>query len=80
MPRRGRPYRTRPRTWIPSDTSAAIQMRKVDAFTAEAELSLAGRIVGRTRRVFSQDGQTMTIELRRNAPAVVNNVTVYRRR
>ena len=43
-------------------------MRKVDPFTAEAELSLPGRIVGRTRRVLSQDGQTMTIELRRNAP------------
>jgi hypothetical protein len=63
-----------------SDTSDAIRMRKVDPFTAEAELSLPGRIVGRTRRVISQDGQTMTIELRRNAPVVVNNVTVYRRR
>jgi hypothetical protein len=63
-----------------SDTSDAIRMRKVDAFTAEAELSLAGRIVGGTRRVISQDGQTMTIELHRNAPVVVNNVTVYRRR
>ena len=63
-----------------SDTSDAIRMRKVDAFTAEAELSLAGRNVGRTRRVISQDGQTMTIELHRTAPVVVNNVTVYRRR
>ena len=63
-----------------SDTSDAIRMRKVDAFTAEAELSLAGRNVGRTRRVISQDGQTMTIELHRDAPVVVNNVTVYRRR
>ena len=40
-----------------SDTSDAIRMPKVDAFTAEAELSLAGRNVGRTRRVISQDGQ-----------------------
>jgi hypothetical protein len=63
-----------------SDTSDAIRMRKVDTFTAEAELSLAGRNVGRTRRVISQDGQTMTIELHRTAPVVVNNVTVYRRR
>jgi hypothetical protein len=63
-----------------SDTSDAIRMRKVDAFTAEAELSLGGRNVGRTRRVISQDGQTMTIELNRTAPVVVNNVTVYRRR
>jgi hypothetical protein len=63
-----------------SDTSDAIRMRKVDAFTAEADLSLAGRNVGRTRRVISQDGQTMTIELHRTAPAVVDNVTVYRRR
>jgi hypothetical protein len=63
-----------------SDTSDAIRMRKVDAFTAEAELSLAGRIVGGTRRVISRDGQRMTIELHRDAPVVVNNVTVYRRR
>jgi hypothetical protein len=63
-----------------SDTSDAIRMRKVDAFTAEAELSLAGLNVGQTRRVISQDGQTMTIELHRTAPVVVNNVTVYRRR
>jgi hypothetical protein len=63
-----------------SDTSDAIRMRKVDGFTAEAELSLAGRNVGRTRRVVSQDGQTMTIELHRSAPTVVDNVTVYRRR
>ena len=55
-------------------------MRKVDAFTAEADLSLGGRTVGRTRRVISKDGQTMTIELHRTAPVVVNNVTVYRRR
>jgi hypothetical protein len=63
-----------------SDTSDAVRMRKVDGFTAEAELSLAGRVVGRTRRVISQDGQTMTIELHRTAPVAVNNVTVYRRR
>ena len=63
-----------------SGTTDAIRMRKVDAFTAEAELSFAGRNVGRTRRVISRDGQTMTIELHRDAPVVVNNVTVYRRR
>ncbi len=63
-----------------SDTTDAVRMRKVDAFTAEAELSFAGRNVGRTRRVIAQDGQTMTIELHRNAPVAVNNVTVYRRR
>ena len=63
-----------------SDTADTVRMRKVDAFTAEADLSLAGRNVGRTRRVISKDGQTMTIELHRSAPVVVNNVTVYRRR
>jgi len=63
-----------------SETSDAIRMRQIDAFTAEAELSLAGRVVGQTRRVVSPDGMTMTITLRRDAPVAVNNVTVYRRR
>jgi hypothetical protein len=63
-----------------SQTSDEIRMRKIDAFTAEAELSLAGHVVGQTRRVVSSDGMTMTIMLRRDAPVAVNNVTVYRRR
>ena len=63
-----------------SETSDAIRMRKIDAYTAEADLSLNGRVVGRTRRVVSRDGQTMTITLRREAPVRVTNELIYRRR
>ena len=63
-----------------SDTSDAVRMRKIDTFTAEAQLSLGGRVVGQTRRAIAPDGQTMTITLKRDAPVVVTNVTVYRRR
>jgi hypothetical protein len=63
-----------------SQTSDAIRMRKVDAYTAEAVLLLGGSIVGQTSRVVAQDRRTMTITLRRTAPVVVNDVTVYRRR
>ena len=63
-----------------SETSDAIRMRKVDPNTAEAELFLDGRVVGQTRRVISDDGEIMTITLKRTAPVAVSNVTVYRRR
>jgi hypothetical protein len=63
-----------------SETSDSVRMRKVDANTAEAVLSLGGKIVGRTRRVVSADGRTMTITLNRDFPVAVTNVTVYRRR
>ena len=63
-----------------SRTSDAVRMRKVDDYTAEAVLLLGGRVVGRTRRVISRDGRSMTITLHRDAPVVVNNVIVYRRR
>ncbi len=63
-----------------SETSDAVRMKKVDAYTAEAVLSLGGRVVGQTSRVVARDGQTMTITLRRTAPTAVTNVTVYRRR
>lgn len=63
-----------------SETSDAVRMRKIDEYTVEAELSQNGRIVGRTRRVVSRDGQTMTITLRRELPVRVTNELVYRRR
>ena len=44
------------------------------------EYVITAAVTGRTRRVISQDGQAMTIELHRDAPVAVNNVTVYRRR
>jgi hypothetical protein len=63
-----------------SQTSDAIRMRRVDTYTSEAVLSLAGRVVGQTRRVIARDGRTMTISLQRTEPVVVNDVIVYRRR
>jgi hypothetical protein len=62
-----------------SETSDAVRMRKIDDYTVEGELSQNGRVVGRTRRVVSRDGQTMTITLRREIPTRVTNELVYRR-
>ena len=62
-----------------SQQTDAIRLKFVDSYTAEGELSYQGKPVGRTRRVVSKDGMTMTITLNRTAPAVVNNVFVYRR-
>src|SRR5688572_1602119 len=62
-----------------SETSDAVRMRKIDDYTVEGELSQNGRVVGRTRRVVSRDGQTMTITLRREIPTRVTNDLVYRR-
>jgi hypothetical protein len=62
-----------------SQQTDAIRLKIVDRFTAEGELSYQGKPVGRTRRVVSQDGMTMTITLDRTAPATVHNVFVYRR-
>ena len=56
-----------------------IRMRKVDAYTAESNLSFGGKPVGVTRRVVSKDGQTLTITLERTAPTAVHNVEVFRR-
>jgi hypothetical protein len=62
-----------------SSQTDAIKLRKVDAYTAESQLSLAGKVVGQARRVITRDGQTMTITLERTAPMPVKNVEVYRR-
>ena len=62
-----------------SETSDAVRMRKIDDYTVEGELSQNGRVVGRTRRVVSRDGQTMTITLQREIPTRVTNELVYRR-
>ena len=62
-----------------SQQTDAIRLKIVDRYTAEGELSYQGKPVGRTRRVVSQDGMTMTITLDRTAPATVHNVFVYRR-
>jgi hypothetical protein len=62
-----------------SETSDAVRMRKIDDYTVEGELAQNGRVVGRTRRVVSRDGRTMTITLRREIPTRVTNELVYRR-
>jgi hypothetical protein len=55
----------------------AIQMRKIDARTAESTLTLGGKVVGTAKRVISPDGKTMTITVRRDQPTPLNNVSVY---
>ena len=62
-----------------SQQTDAIRLKIVDRFTAEGELSYQGKSVGRTRRVVSKDGMTMTITLDRTAPTAVHDVFVYRR-
>jgi hypothetical protein len=54
----------------------AIALKKVDAYTAEASLTHAGKVIGTARRVISKDRKTMTITFR-DARGVVNNVAVY---
>jgi hypothetical protein len=56
-----------------------VLLKRIDAYTAEAILSHAGRVYGTARRVIAQSGNTMTITFRReNAPeATINNVAVY---
>ena len=62
-----------------SQQTDEIRMRRVDPYTAESNLSYGGKSVGRTRRVVSKDGQTMTITLDRTAPTMVHNVDVFKR-
>ncbi|HEY7449009.1 MAG TPA: hypothetical protein VH702_12715 [Vicinamibacterales bacterium] len=56
-----------------------VLLKRIDAYTAEAVLSHAGRVYGTARRVIAQNGNTMTITFRReNAPeATINNVSIY---
>jgi hypothetical protein len=63
-----------------SKETDAIRLKRVDAYTAESQLSLGGKVVAQAKRVISRDGQTMTITFERTAPTVVKNVEVYRRR
>jgi hypothetical protein len=43
----------------------AIAMKKINALTAEASLSHAGKEIANVRRVISEDGLTMTVTFRR---------------
>lgn len=58
-----------------------ILLKRVDASTAEAVLSHAGKVYGTARRVIAQDGKTMTITFRRDsgAGAAIANVSLYER-
>lgn len=56
-----------------------IKLTRIDARTAEAVLSHAGRAFGTARRVVSDDGQTLTIEFRREGGSAIHNVAVYRK-
>ncbi len=53
-----------------------IALTRVDAYTAEAKLTHAGRVVGTARRMVSSDGRTMTITYR-DARGIVHNEAVY---
>jgi len=57
-----------------------IRLKRIDARTAEAVLSHAGRVFGTARRVISEDGRTMTITFRQEDRGVLeSNTAVYRK-
>lgn len=58
-----------------------IKLKRIDARTAEAVLSHAGRVFGTARRVISDDGRTMTISFRQEDRSgnLQNNVAIYRK-
>jgi hypothetical protein len=60
----------------------AIALKRVNAYTAEATLTHARKLIGTARRVISNDGKTMTITFRgtdENGRAT-NNVAVYEKK
>jgi len=61
-----------------SATMSGIALTKVDAYTAEATLTHAGRVIGHATRVVSKDGKTMTITFR-DTQGVVHNMAAYER-
>ena len=54
----------------------ALALTKVDAYTAEATLTHAGKIIGKGRRVLSNDGKTMTITYQGNG-GLINYLEVF---
>ena len=57
-----------------------IKLKRIDARTAEAVLSHAGRVFGTARRVISEDGRTMTITFRQEDRGILeSNTAVYRK-
>jgi len=58
-----------------------IRLKRIDARTAEAVLSHAGRVFGTARRVVSDDGRTLTITFRQEDRGLLeNNIAVYRKK
>jgi len=62
-----------------SATVDAIALKRVNAYTAEATLTHARKLIGTARRVISEDGKTMTITFRGTDEngRRVTNVAVY---
>jgi hypothetical protein len=61
-------------------TYDAVRLKRLDARTAEAVLSHAGRVYGTARRTIAKDGRTMTVEFQReDGASTVRNVAVYRK-
>jgi hypothetical protein len=62
-----------------SATIDAIALKRVNAYTAEATLTHARKLIGTARRVISEDGKTMTITFRGTDEngRRVTNVAVY---
>lgn len=58
-----------------------IRLKRIDAHTAEAVLSHAGRVFGTARRVVSEDGRTLTITFRQEDRGLLeSNTAVYRKK
>ena len=53
-----------------------IQLKRIDAYTAEAVLSHAGRVFGTARRVVSPDGRALTIMFRQEIAPAASRVTL----
>ena len=57
-----------------------IRLKRIDARTAEAVLSHAGRVFGIARRIISDDGKTLTIMFRQEDQGrLENNIAIYRK-
>ena len=57
-----------------------IRLKRVNARTAEAVLSHAGRVFGTARRTISEDGRTLTITFRQENQGILeSNTAIYRK-
>jgi len=66
---------------IGTEAYDTIRLKRIDARTAEAVLSHAGRVFGTARRVISEDGRTLTITFRQEDRGILeSNIAVYRKK